>query len=39
MSEKREDFKKKDVIVKEDGTYEAIIETPEGLDVKVPPKK
>lgn len=39
MSEKSKDYKPKYVVVKEDGTWEAIIETPDGLDVKVPPKK
>lgn len=39
MCEKSKDYKPKDVVVKEDGTWEAIIETPDGLDVKVPPKK
>ncbi|GAB1611764.1 hypothetical protein HB162lentus_04080 [Mammaliicoccus lentus] len=39
MSEKRDDFKVKGVEPKEDGTFEAVIETPEGVDVKVPPKK
>lgn len=39
MSEKSKDYKPKDVVVYEDGTWEAVIETPNGLDVKVPPKK